>query len=78
MSHIVTENCIKCKFTDCVSVCPTDCFYEGKNLLVINPEECIDCSICIPECPENAIVNIEDLKPNQKLFIKINFELSKI
>ena len=56
MTHLVTENCIKCKHTDCVEVCPVDCFYEGPNFLVINPDECIDCAVCIPECPVDAIV----------------------
>ena len=55
MTYVITENCIKCKYTDCVEVCPVDCFHEGPNFLVINPEECIDCSICEPECPINAI-----------------------
>lgn len=56
MTYVVTENCIKCKFTDCVDVCPVDCFYEGENMLVINPDECIDCGVCEPECPAEAIV----------------------
>jgi ferredoxin len=56
MTYVVTENCIKCKFTDCVEVCPVDCFYEGENMLVINPDECIDCGVCVPECPAEAIV----------------------
>lgn len=55
MAYVVTENCIKCKFTDCVEVCPVDCFYEGENMLVINPDECIDCGVCEPECPAEAI-----------------------
>ena len=55
MSYVVTENCINCKFTDCVEVCPVDCFYEGENFLVINPDECIDCGVCEPECPAEAI-----------------------
>jgi len=55
MTHVVTDNCIKCKFTDCVEVCPVDCFYEGENMLVINPDECIDCGVCVPECPAEAI-----------------------
>ena len=55
MTYVVTEKCIKCKYTDCVEVCPVDCFYEGKNMLVINPEECIDCGVCEPECPVDAI-----------------------
>ena len=56
MTYVVNENCIKCKFTDCVEVCPVDCFYEGENMLVINPEECIDCGVCEPECPVDAII----------------------
>lgn len=55
MAFVVTENCIKCKYTDCVEVCPVDCFYEGENMLVINPDECIDCGVCEPECPAEAI-----------------------
>jgi ferredoxin len=56
MTYVVTEACIKCKYTDCVEVCPVDCFYEGENMLVINPEECIDCGVCEPECPAEAIL----------------------
>ena len=56
MTYIVNDNCIKCKLTDCVDVCPVDCFYEGKNMLVIKPDECIDCGVCEPECPVDAIV----------------------
>ena len=55
MTYVVMDNCIKCKYTDCVEVCPVDCFYEGENTLVINPEECIDCGVCVPECPADAI-----------------------
>jgi len=55
MTFIVDDNCIKCKYTDCVEVCPVDCFYEGENMLVINPDECIDCGVCEPECPAEAI-----------------------
>ena len=65
MTHVVTENCIKCKFTDCVDVCPVDCFREGPNFLVIDPDECIDCAVCIPECPANAIFAEEDLPQDQ-------------
>jgi ferredoxin len=68
MTHLVTENCIKCKHTDCVDVCPVDCFYEGPNFLVINPDECIDCAVCIPECPVNAIVPDTDLSEQEKIF----------
>jgi ferredoxin len=56
MTHVVLENCIRCKYTDCVEVCPVDCFYEGENMLVIHPDECIDCGVCVPECPAEAIV----------------------
>jgi len=55
VTFVVTENCIKCKYQDCVEVCPVDCFYEGENFLVIHPDECIDCAVCEPECPVNAI-----------------------
>ncbi|GAB6853838.1 ferredoxin FdxA [Asaia astilbis] len=55
MAYVVTENCIRCKYTDCVEVCPVDCFYAGENFLVINPDECIDCGVCEPECPAEAI-----------------------
>lgn len=68
MTHLVTENCIKCKHTDCVDVCPVDCFYEGPNCLVINPDECIDCAVCIPECPVNAIVPDADLPDQERIF----------
>lgn len=60
MTHVVLESCIKCKYTDCVEVCPVDCFYEGELMLVINPEECIDCGVCIAECPINAIVEEQE------------------
>jgi len=55
MTYVVTDNCIKCKYMDCVEVCPVDCFYEGENMLVIHPDECIDCGVCVPECPAEAI-----------------------
>jgi ferredoxin len=77
MTHVVTEACIKCKFTDCVDVCPVDCFREGPNFLVIDPDECIDCAVCIPECPVNAIYAEEDVPEAQKQFIELNVELSK-
>lgn len=60
MPYVVTENCIKCKYTDCVEVCPVDCFYEGENMIVINPDECIDCGVCEPECPAEAIKAADD------------------
>lgn len=56
MTFVVTDNCIHCKYTDCVEVCPVDCFYEGENMLVIHPDECIDCGVCVPECPADAIL----------------------
>lgn len=77
MTFVITENCIKCKYTDCVEVCPVDCFHEGPNFLVIDPDECIDCALCEPECPINAIYSEDDLPENQKKFIAINAELSK-
>jgi len=61
MTYIVNDKCIRCKYTDCVEVCPVDCFYEGENMLVINPEECIDCGVCVPECPEEAIYQTDDV-----------------
>ena len=66
MTYLVTDNCIKCKHTDCVSVCPVDCFYEADNFLAINPDECIDCGVCVPECPEDAIVADYELQPETR------------
>lgn len=78
MTHVVTENCIKCKHTDCVVVCPVDCFYEGPNFLAINPDECIDCGVCIPECPVDAIVQDDDKNiKNMDFWIDLNTRLSK-
>jgi ferredoxin len=78
MTHLVTESCINCKYTDCVIVCPVDCFYEGPNFLAINPDECIDCAVCIPECPVNAIVSDDELpEEERKKWYAINSELSK-
>mgnify|MGYP002662737010 CR=1 FL=1 len=76
MTHVVSENCIKCKYTDCVDVCPVDCFREGPNFLVIDPDECIDCAVCIPECPANAILAEEDLPADQLACIKLSAEVS--
>lgn len=77
MTFVVTENCIRCKYTDCVEVCPVDCFHEGPNFLVIDPDECIDCQLCEPECPVNAIFAEDDLPPDQANFIALNAELAK-
>ena len=78
MTFVVGENCIKCKHTDCVEVCPVDCFYEGPNFLVIHPDECIDCALCVPECPVNAIFTEDDLPAGQKDFLQLNAELAAI
>lgn len=72
MTYVVTEACIKCKYTDCVSICPVDCFREGPNFLAIHPNECIDCGLCEPECPVDAIRHEDDLDSEQLHFKKIN------
>jgi ferredoxin len=77
MTYIVKDECIKCKLTDCVEVCPVDCFYEGENMLVINPDECIDCGVCEPECPIDAIVSDNvDLKDKEK-WLELNKKYSE-
>ncbi len=76
MTFVVTESCIKCKLTDCVEVCPVDCFHEGPNMLVIDPEECIDCTLCEPECPVEAIYSEDELPEGQEKFIELNAELA--
>jgi ferredoxin len=78
MTFVVTENCIKCKYTDCVTVCPVDCFHEGPNFLVIDPERCTDCALCEPECPAKAIVPGEDLAAGQTHFLQLNADLSRV
>ena len=78
MTYVVTESCIKCKYTDCVEVCPVDCFYEGPEFLVIHPDECIDCGLCEPECPIEAIYADDELPSDQIEFIEINEKYSKI
>jgi ferredoxin len=78
MTFVVTENCIKCKYTDCVKVCPVECFHEGPNFLVIDPNECIDCALCEPECPAKAIVPDVDLSAQQTAFLPLNAELSRL
>lgn len=74
MTYVVTEACIKCKYTDCVEVCPVDCFYEGENMLVISPDECIDCGVCEPECPAEAIV--PDTEDGTEKWVELNTKYS--
>jgi ferredoxin len=78
MTYVVTENCIRCKYTDCVDVCPVDCFYEGANFLVIHPDECIDCGLCEPECPAEAILSEDDLSDEQQPYVELNAELAEV
>lgn len=75
MTYIVTDNCIACKYTDCVEVCPVDCFYEGENMLVIHPDECIDCGVCEPECPPDAIR--PDTEPDMEKWVEFNRKYSE-
>ena len=76
MAFVVVENCIKCKYTDCVEVYPVDCFHEGPNMLVIDPDECIDCTLCEPECPAEAIKSEDDLTDDEQHYLELNAELS--
>ena len=76
MTYVVTENCIRCKYTDCVEVCPVDAFREGLNFLVIDPEECIDCDVCVPECPAEAIYAEDNLPSELEQYIALNAELA--
>lgn len=76
MTHVVTEACIRCRYTDCVSVCPVDCFHAGPDFLVIDPDACIDCAVCIPECPVEAIKADRDLTPDQQDWLQINANLA--
>lgn len=78
MTYVVTETCIKCKYTDCVDVCPVDCFREGPNFLVIEPDECIDCTLCVAECPVEAIYAEDDVPESQRHYIQLNAELSRV
>jgi ferredoxin len=75
MTYVVNDKCIKCKYTDCVEVCPVDCFYEGENMLVIHPDECIDCGVCEPECPVDAIK--PDTEPNLEKWMELNRQYSE-
>jgi ferredoxin len=77
MTYVVTEACIRCKHTDCVDVCPTDAFREGPNFLAIDPDECIDCTLCVPECPVEAIFAEDDVPASQREFIALNADLAK-
>ncbi|WBY03823.1 ferredoxin family protein [Ramlibacter tataouinensis] len=77
MAFVVTESCIQCKYTDCVAVCPMDCFLEGPNFLVIHPDECIDCSMCVPECPVGAIAAEHEVPTGQEAFVEINRRIAQ-
>lgn len=78
MTYVVTDACVKCKYTDCVDVCPVDCFHEGPNFLVIDPEECIDCTLCVAECPVEAIFAEDDVPDDLRDYIALNAELAKV
>ena len=77
-THVVTDNCVNCKYTDCVEVCPVDCFHEGPNFLAIDPQECIDCTLCIPECPAFAIFPEDDVPGGQEHYVQVNAELAPL
>lgn len=77
MTHVVCEPCINCKYTDCIAVCPVDCFYEGMNMLAIHPDECIDCEACVPECPTEAILRDTEVPAKWSEFIELNARLSQ-
>ena len=77
MTHVVTESCIQCKYTDCVDVCPVDCFREGPNFLTIDPDECIDCGACEPECPVNSIFPAESVPAQWSGYIQIDADWYK-
>ena len=78
MTWVIGEQCIKCKLGDCVEVCPVDCFHEGPNMLVIDPDECIDCALCEPECPVDAIFADDEIPEGQEKFLELNQELSQL
>ncbi len=77
MTFVVIDSCIRCKYTDCVEVCPVDCFHEGPNMLVIDPEECIDCNLCVPECPVDAIYAEDDLPADKQEYLQLNADLAQ-
>ncbi|SOE46990.1 NAD-dependent dihydropyrimidine dehydrogenase, PreA subunit [Burkholderia sp. OK233] len=77
MTHVVTESCIQCRYADCVDVCPVDCFREGPNFLAIDPDECVDCAVCVAECPVNEIYAEEDVPRDQQHFIRLNADLAR-
>ncbi|EJM97331.1 ferredoxin FdxA [Herbaspirillum sp. YR522] len=77
MTHVVTDSCVRCRYTDCVDVCPVDCFREGPNFLAIDPDECIDCAVCVAECPVNAIYAEEDVPADQQQYIALNADLAR-
>ncbi len=77
MTYVVAEPCVKCKYTDCVDVCPVDCFREGVNFLAIHPDECIDCGACVPECPTEAIFSEDDLPEKWSAYLEINAKLAE-
>lgn len=76
MTYVVVDACIKCKYTDCVEICPVDCFHEGPNMLVIDPEVCIDCGVCVPECPIDAIK--PDTEPGMEMWVEMNHKYAKL
>ncbi|SMC23594.1 ferredoxin [Andreprevotia lacus DSM 23236] len=78
MTYVVTDACVKCKYTDCVDVCPVDCFHEGPNFLVIDPDECIDCTLCVAECPVEAIYAEDDVPADMQQYIPLNAELAQL
>ncbi|MDE2088841.1 MAG: DUF3470 domain-containing protein [Gammaproteobacteria bacterium] len=78
MTYVVTEPCIKCKYTDCVEVCPVDCFHEGANFLAIDPNVCIDCGLCVDECPVNAIWKVDDLPQDYANYVRLNAEFARL
>ena len=78
MTYVVTDRCIRCKYTDCVEVCPVDCFHEGPNMLVIDPDGCIDCGLCVPECPVEAIITADEVPEGERDFVALNAELSRL